>query len=178
VPSPRQPASGASCTGARWRSTTISRGDARRPVRLLRLVPHLRRRRGVRDGQASSAPRDLPQPPAVVLGVGEGLLERGRALGRSRARSRVRPRNSPRRAHSRWPACTPGGCERAHVYDPFTVVSLMQIEDMGFCRKRRRGDSSRATRLHHDAGKLPFNTPRRACSRTRTCSASRTSSSA
>ena len=44
------------------------------------------------------------------------------------------------------------------VYDPFTVVSLMQIEDMGFCPKGEAGSFAEGDTLHHDAGKLPFNT--------------------
>ena len=44
------------------------------------------------------------------------------------------------------------------VYDPFTVVSLMQIEDMGFCPKGEAGAFVEGDTLHHDAGKLPFNT--------------------
>src|SRR5256884_1657138 len=44
------------------------------------------------------------------------------------------------------------------VYDPFTVVSLMQIEDMGFCPKGEVGAFVEGDTLHHDAGKLPFNT--------------------
>ena len=44
------------------------------------------------------------------------------------------------------------------VYDPFTVVSLMQIEDMGFCPKGEAGAFVEGDTLLHDAGKLPFNT--------------------
>jgi len=44
------------------------------------------------------------------------------------------------------------------VYDPFTVVSLMQIEDMGFCPKGEAGAFVEGDTLHHDGGRLPFNT--------------------
>ena len=44
------------------------------------------------------------------------------------------------------------------VYDPFTVVSIMQIEDMGFCPKGEAGRFVEGDTLFHDAGKLPFNT--------------------
>jgi acetyl-CoA acetyltransferase len=43
------------------------------------------------------------------------------------------------------------------VYDPFTVVSLMQIEDMGFCPKGEVGGFVEGDTLWHD-GALPFNT--------------------
>jgi acetyl-CoA acetyltransferase len=44
------------------------------------------------------------------------------------------------------------------VYDPFTVVSMMQIEDMGFCEKGEAGAFVEGTTLFHDGGRLPFNT--------------------
>jgi acetyl-CoA acetyltransferase len=43
-------------------------------------------------------------------------------------------------------------------YDPFTIVSLMQIEDMGFCAKGEAGPFVEDTTLHFDSGALPFNT--------------------
>jgi acetyl-CoA acetyltransferase len=53
---------------------------------------------------------------------------------------------------------TPADVDVLTVYDPFTVVSLMQIEDMGFCPKGEAGAFAAGDTLHHDAGKLPFNT--------------------
>ena len=43
-------------------------------------------------------------------------------------------------------------------YDPFTIVSLMQIEDMGFCRKGEGGPFVEGTTLDFDGGRLPYNT--------------------
>src|SRR5439155_1620348 len=43
-------------------------------------------------------------------------------------------------------------------YDPFTIVSLMQIEDMGFCKKGEGGPFVAGTALHFDGGGLPCNT--------------------
>ena len=43
-------------------------------------------------------------------------------------------------------------------YDPFTIVSLMQIEDMGFCPKGEGGPFVAGERLHFDTGTLPYNT--------------------
>jgi acetyl-CoA acetyltransferase len=43
-------------------------------------------------------------------------------------------------------------------YDPFTIVSLMQIEDMGFCAKGEGGPFVEGTTLHFDGGRLPYNT--------------------
>ena len=53
---------------------------------------------------------------------------------------------------------TPSDVDVLTVYDPFTVVSLMQIEDMGFCPKGEVGAFVEGDTLFHDAGKLPFNT--------------------
>jgi hypothetical protein len=43
-------------------------------------------------------------------------------------------------------------------YDPFTIVSLMQIEDLGFCPKGEGGRFVEGTTLHFDGGRLPYNT--------------------
>ncbi len=48
------------------------------------------------------------------------------------------------------------------VYDPFTVVTLMQIEDMGFCGRGEGGAFVEGDRLSHARGRarggLPCNT--------------------
>jgi acetyl-CoA acetyltransferase len=44
------------------------------------------------------------------------------------------------------------------VYDPFTVVSMMQIEDMGFCPKGEAGVLAEEGGLGHESGRLAFNT--------------------
>ena len=48
------------------------------------------------------------------------------------------------------------------VYDPFTIVALMAIEDLGFCPKGEAGRFVEGDRLWFDRGRakggLPFNT--------------------
>ena len=44
------------------------------------------------------------------------------------------------------------------LYDPFTVVALMQIEDMGFCPKGEAGPFVEGATLWRDGGSLPYNT--------------------
>jgi len=44
------------------------------------------------------------------------------------------------------------------LYDPFTIVALMQIEDMGFCAKGEGGAFVEGRTLHFDGGGLPYNT--------------------
>jgi len=101
--------------------------------------------------------RDLPHPPAVVVGVGEGFSESGTHWAQQRAFT------STPQVFSAPPAFAmagigPDAVDVLTVYDPFTVVSLMQIEDMGFCPKGEAGAFVEGDTLHHDAGRLPFNT--------------------
>jgi acetyl-CoA acetyltransferase len=101
--------------------------------------------------------RDLKQPPAVVQGIGEGYSGTGTHWAQQRAFT------STPQVFSAPPAfamagITPADVDVLTVYDPFTVVSLMQIEDMGFCAKGEAGAFVEGDTLFHDAGKLPFNT--------------------
>ncbi|MGQ0824194.1 MAG: thiolase family protein [Actinomycetota bacterium] len=101
--------------------------------------------------------RDLARPPVVVAGVGEGYS----ASGANWAQQRVF--TSTPQVFSAPPAfamaqCTPSDVDVLTVYDPFTVVSLMQIEDMGFCPKGEAGAFAEGNTLHADGGVLPFNT--------------------
>lgn len=43
-------------------------------------------------------------------------------------------------------------------YDPFTIHTLMQLEDSGFCAKGEGGSFVEGDRLKFDSGKLPTNT--------------------
>ena len=43
-------------------------------------------------------------------------------------------------------------------YDPFTIVTLMQLEDLGFCKKGEGGDFVLSTNLLNDGGELPIQT--------------------
>jgi acetyl-CoA acetyltransferase len=100
--------------------------------------------------------KDMPNRPAVVQGVAEGLSGSGQHW------SQQRDFTSTPQVFSAPPAfamsgLTPGDVDVLAVYDPFTVVSLMQIEDMGFCPKGEAGRFVEGDTLFHDAGKLPFN---------------------
>jgi acetyl-CoA acetyltransferase len=52
----------------------------------------------------------------------------------------------------------PSDVDALAVYDPFTILALIQIEDMGFCAKGEGGPFISGKRLHHDGGLLPCNT--------------------
>jgi acetyl-CoA acetyltransferase len=101
--------------------------------------------------------RDLKQPPAVVAGVGEGYSATGTHWAQQRAFTSTPQVFSAPRAFA-MAGLAPTDVDVLTVYDPFTVVSLMQIEDMGFCEKGAAGTFVEGDTLHHDAGKLPFNT--------------------
>jgi acetyl-CoA acetyltransferase len=101
--------------------------------------------------------RDLRQPPAVVLGVGEGYSGSGAHWSQQQAFTSTPQVFSAPGAFA-MAGLTPADVDVLTVYDPFTVVSMMQIEDMGFCAKGEAGAFVEGDTLFHDAGKLPFNT--------------------
>jgi acetyl-CoA acetyltransferase len=101
--------------------------------------------------------RDLKQPPAVVQGVGEGYSNTGTHWAQQRAFTSSPQVYSAPGAFA-MAGITPADVDVLTVYDPFTVVSLMQIEDMGFCPKGEVGSFVEGDTLFHDSGKLPFNT--------------------
>jgi len=101
--------------------------------------------------------RDLPHPPAVVLGVGEGYSGAGTHWAQQSAFTSTPQVFSAPKAFA-MAGCTPADVDVLNVYDPFTVVSLMQIEDMGFCPKGEAGPFAASGALAHDSGVLPFNT--------------------
>jgi acetyl-CoA acetyltransferase len=101
--------------------------------------------------------RDLPQPPAVVAGVGEGNAESGGHWSQQRDFTST-PQVFAASPAFKMAGVAPDDVDVLTVYDPFTVVSMMQIEDMGFCDKGEAGGFVEGVTLHHDAGKLAFNT--------------------
>src|SRR3954469_15130060 len=53
---------------------------------------------------------------------------------------------------------TPADIKYASIYDSFTITVLMQLEDLGFCRKGEGGKFVADGNLISGVGKLPFNT--------------------
>jgi acetyl-CoA acetyltransferase len=101
--------------------------------------------------------RDLRRPPVVVAGVGEGYSGSGTHWALQPAFTSTPQVFSAPGAFA-MAGLAPSDVDVLTVYDPFTVVSLMQIEDMGFCPKGEAGAFVEGDTLHHDAGRLPFNT--------------------
>ena len=52
----------------------------------------------------------------------------------------------------------PADIKYASIYDSFTITVLMQIEDLGFCKKGEGGKFVSDGNLISGVGKLPFNT--------------------
>jgi acetyl-CoA acetyltransferase len=101
--------------------------------------------------------RDMAHAPAVVAGVGEGNSAAGTHWSQQREFTSSPQVFSAPRAFA-MAGLTPADVDVLTCYDPFTVVSLMQIEDMGFCPKGEAGRFVEGTALHHDGGVLPYNT--------------------
>jgi len=100
---------------------------------------------------------DLPHPPAVVTGVGYGESGAGTHW------SQQRDFTSTPQVFSAPPAfamagITPDDVDVLTLYDPATIVSLMQVEDMGFCAKGEAGPLAESGGLRFDGGRIPLNT--------------------
>jgi acetyl-CoA acetyltransferase len=101
--------------------------------------------------------RDLRRPIIAVLGVGVGNSRTGAYWSQQGAFT------STPQVFAAPGAFAMAGLRREDVdvlacYDPFTIVSLMQIEDMGFCAKGEGGPFVAGGRLDFDGGGLPYNT--------------------
>jgi acetyl-CoA acetyltransferase len=100
---------------------------------------------------------DLAKPPVWVAGIGEGRSDAGLYWSQQRDFTST-PQVFSAPAAFRMAGITPENVDVLTLYDPFTIVALMQIEDMGFCAKGEAGSFVEGTRLHHDGGGLPYNT--------------------
>jgi len=98
--------------------------------------------------------KDFPNRPVYVLGVGEGHghehITQARSLTTSAAVE------SGRRAY-RMAGIGPADIDVAQIYDCFTPVVLIELEDLGFCKKGEAGAfvACGETAL---GGSLPMNT--------------------
>jgi acetyl-CoA acetyltransferase len=98
--------------------------------------------------------RDFPAPPVFLLGVGEGHEHEHISQARSLVSSAARL--SGERAYS-MAGLGPGDMDFAELYDCFTPVVIVELEDLGFCPKGEGGafvaDGNTAL-----GGALPTNT--------------------
>jgi acetyl-CoA acetyltransferase len=101
--------------------------------------------------------RDLRPPVVEVLGVGVGSSRTG-AYWSQQAAFTSTPQVFAAPGAFAMAGVGPEDVDVLACYDPFTIVSLMQIEDMGFCPKGEGGRFVEGDTLHFDAGVLPYNT--------------------
>ena len=101
--------------------------------------------------------RDRPKPVVEVAGVGLGTSETGGHWAQQPDFTAT-PQVFSAPVAFAMADLTPNDADVLTCYDPFTIVSLMQIEDMGFCSKGEGGRFVEGTTLHFDGGALPYNT--------------------
>jgi acetyl-CoA acetyltransferase len=114
----------------------------------------------VSDGGAAiimtSAERaaDFPNDPVYILGAGEGHSHEHISQARSLTTSAAV--DSGRRAYA-MAGVGPGDIDVAGIYDCFTPVVLVELEDLGFCKKGE-GGAFVADGNIDPGGPLPTNT--------------------
>jgi acetyl-CoA acetyltransferase len=101
--------------------------------------------------------RDLRAPVVEVAGVGLGNSRTGTHWAQQGAFTST-PQVFAAPAAFAMAGLTPDDVDVLTCYDPFTIVSLMQIEDMGFCAKGEAGPFAASGALAFDGGRLPYNT--------------------
>jgi acetyl-CoA acetyltransferase len=101
--------------------------------------------------------RDRPKPVVEVAGVGLGTSHTGTHWSQQAAFTST-PQVFAAPGGLRMAGVEPGDVDVLACYDPFTIHTIMQIEDMGFCAKGEGGAFVEGTALHFDGGVLPYNT--------------------
>ena len=110
---------------------------------------------------AADRARGFPHRPAIVEGVGHAFSRTGTYFAQQPAFTST-PQVFSAPAAFAMARISPADVDVLAVYDPFTIVALMQIEDMGFCPKGEAGRLALNDGLYYKTtrrlGGLPFNT--------------------
>lgn len=101
--------------------------------------------------------RDLRKAPITVAGVGLGTSHTGMHWAEQSDFTST-PQVFAAPAAFAMAGLSPADVDVFSCYDPFTIVTLMQLEDMGFCPKGSGGTFVEGQNLHFDGGGLPTNT--------------------
>jgi acetyl-CoA acetyltransferase len=101
--------------------------------------------------------RDRRAPLVEVAGVGLGNSVTGTHWAEQPAFTST-PQVFAAPVAFRMAGIAPGDVDVYTCYDPFTIHTIMQIEDSGFCDKGAGGEFVAGDTLHFDAGHLPTNT--------------------
>ena len=98
--------------------------------------------------------RSLKRPVINVLGAGETIKgQNGGRVDLTYSGAAVSGATAFAEA-----GVTPSDIQYASIYDSFTITVLMQLEDLGFCKKGEGGKFVADGNLISGVGKLPFNT--------------------
>ena len=98
--------------------------------------------------------RSLKRPVVNVLGAGEAV--KGLESGQIDLSYSAAAWSGP--AAFAEAGVMPADIQYASIYDSFTITVLMQLEDLGFCKKGEGGRFVADGNLISGVGKLPFNT--------------------
>ena len=98
--------------------------------------------------------RSLKRPVVNVLGAGEAV--KGLESGQIDLSFSAAAWSGP--AAFAEAGVTPADIQYASIYDSFTITVLMQLEDLGFCKKGEGGRFVADGNLISGVGNLPFNT--------------------
>jgi acetyl-CoA acetyltransferase len=104
--------------------------------------------------------RDLPRPPVEVAGVGLGTSFSGPHWAQQGDLTSTPQVFASPGAYG-MAGISPADVDVLACYDPFTIVSIMQLEDLGFCEKGQGGELAASGAIRHDAtgsGRIPYNT--------------------
>jgi len=99
--------------------------------------------------------KTLKRPLVKVIGVGEANKIQGGGVGLDLTYSAGA--EAGKRAFE-MAGVKPSDVKYASIYDSFTITVVMQIEDLGFCKKGEGGNFVSDGNLISGVGKLPFNT--------------------
>jgi len=98
--------------------------------------------------------RSLKKPPVRILGAGES--PKGQLGGKVDLTWSGAAVSGPLAFTEA--GVTPQDIKYASIYDSFTITVIMQLEDLGFCKKGEGGKFVADGNLISGIGKLPFNT--------------------
>ncbi len=101
--------------------------------------------------------RDLRPKPIEVAGVGRGVSRSGAHWAEQGAFTST-PQVFAAPLAFAMAGVTPADIDVYECYDPFTIVTLMQLEDSGFCPKGDAGAFVEEQGITFDGGALPTNT--------------------
>ena len=101
--------------------------------------------------------RDLRPPVVEVAGVGLGNSVTGTHWAQQAAFTST-PQVFAAPGAFAMAGIGPGDVDVLACYDPFTIHTIMQVEDMGFCAKGDGGPFAGSGALDVDGGALPYNT--------------------